>query len=85
MGIVLKQSFRNTLIIYLAFLIGGINTIVFYPRFLGSEFYGLVTFLLSSTNCLLLCGTLYGLDEYNKNLKNINNKLPNLSMAETKE
>ncbi|MDA9216216.1 hypothetical protein N9O88_00135 [bacterium] len=42
-------------------------------------------FLLSSTNCLLLCGTLYGLDEYNKNLKNINNKLPNLSMTETKE
>jgi len=53
MGIVLKQSFRNTLIIYLAFLIGGINTIVFYPRFLGSEFYGLVTFLLSSTNVIM--------------------------------
>jgi len=30
MGIVLKQSFRNTIIIYGAFLIGGINTIIFY-------------------------------------------------------
>lgn len=53
MGIVLKQSFRNTLIIYGAFLIGGINTIVFYPRILESEFYGLVTFLLSSTNVIM--------------------------------
>ena len=53
MGIVLKQSFRNTLIIYGAFLIGGINTIIFYPRFLKSEFYGLVTFLLSSSNIIM--------------------------------
>lgn len=42
-------------------------------------------FLLSSANCLLLCGTLYGLDEYNKNLKNINKNLSNLSMTKTKE
>jgi O-antigen/teichoic acid export membrane protein len=53
MGIVLKQSFRNTLIIYGAFLIGGFNTLWFYPRFLESEFYGLVTFLLSSTNVIM--------------------------------
>ena len=53
MGIVLKQSFRNTIIIYGAFLIGGINTIAFYPRILESEFYGLVTFLLSSTNVIM--------------------------------
>lgn len=53
MGIVLKQSFRNTLIIYGAFLIGGINTIIFYPRILKSEFYGLVTFLLSSSNIIM--------------------------------
>ena len=53
MGIVLKQSFRNTLIIYGAFLIGGINTIIFYPRILESEFYGLVTILLSSSNVIM--------------------------------
>ncbi len=53
MGIVLKQSFRNTIIIYGAFLIGGINTIVFYPRILESEFYGLVTFLLSTSNIIM--------------------------------
>lgn len=53
MGIVLKQSFRNTLIIYGAFLIGGINTLVFYPEFLEAEFYGLVTYLLSTSNIIM--------------------------------
>ncbi|WP_369047575.1 lipopolysaccharide biosynthesis protein [Tenacibaculum sp. UWU-22] len=53
MGIIFKQSFKNTLIIYLAFIIGGINTIVFYPRYLGSEYYGLVTYLLSSSNLIM--------------------------------
>ncbi|WP_298780827.1 lipopolysaccharide biosynthesis protein [uncultured Polaribacter sp.] len=53
MGIVLKQSFRNTLIIYLAFLIGGINTIVFYPEFLGAKFYGLVVYLFSTSNIIM--------------------------------
>lgn len=53
MGIVFKQSFKNTIIIYGAFLIGGINTIVFYPRILESEFYGMVTFLLSASNLIM--------------------------------
>ncbi len=53
MGIVLRQSFRNTIIIYGAFLIGGVNTIVFYPRILESEFYGMVTFLLSASNLIM--------------------------------
>ena len=53
MGIVLKQSFRNTIIIYTAFLIGGINTIFFYPEFLESKFYGLVVYLLSTSNIIM--------------------------------
>ncbi|MDB2384975.1 lipopolysaccharide biosynthesis protein [Polaribacter sp.] len=53
MGIVLKQSFRNTIIIYTAFLIGGINTIAFYPNFLGEEFYGMVIFVLSASNLIM--------------------------------
>lgn len=32
---------------------GGINTIFFYPRILESEFYGLVTFLLSYSNLIM--------------------------------
>jgi O-antigen/teichoic acid export membrane protein len=53
MGIVLKQSFRNTLIIYTAFAFGGVNTLFLYTRFLKEEYYGLVTYLLSSSNLLM--------------------------------
>ncbi len=53
MGIVLKQSFKNTLFIYLGFAFGGVNTLFLYTRFLEDEYYGLVTFLLSSSNLLM--------------------------------
>jgi O-antigen/teichoic acid export membrane protein len=53
MGIVLRQSFRNTIIIYGAFLIGGINTLWFYPELLGAKFYGLVVYLLATSNILM--------------------------------
>lgn len=53
MGIVLNQSFKNTLIVYLAFAVGGINTLFLYTRFLDEDYYGLVTFLLSASNLLM--------------------------------
>ena len=53
MGIVLKQSFKNTLFIYLGFVFGGINTLVLYTRFLEDEYYGLVTYLLATSNILM--------------------------------
>ena len=53
MGIVLKQSFKNTLFIYLGFAFGGVNTLFLYTRFLQDEYYGLVTFLLSTSNLLM--------------------------------
>ena len=53
MGIVLKQSLRNTIIIYVAFAIGGINALFLYTRFLTDEYYGLVTYLLSTANILM--------------------------------
>ncbi|SDS21287.1 Membrane protein involved in the export of O-antigen and teichoic acid [Polaribacter sp. KT25b] len=53
MGIVIKQSFKNTLFIYLGFAVGGINTLVLYTRFLEDEYYGLVTFLLATSNILM--------------------------------
>jgi len=62
MGIVLKQSFKNTIIIYLAFLIGGVNTIIFYPEFLGSKFYGLVVYLLSTDEATWINGTIINVD-----------------------
>ncbi|MFY9243563.1 MAG: oligosaccharide flippase family protein [Polaribacter sp.] len=53
MGIVLKQSFKNTLFIYLGFAVGGLNTLVLYTRFLEDEYYGLVTYLLATSNILM--------------------------------
>ena len=53
MGVVFKQSLKNTLFIYLGFAFGGINTLFLYTRFLEDEYYGLVTFLLSTSNLLM--------------------------------
>jgi len=52
-GIILRQSFKNTLIIYIGFLIGGINTMFLYTRFLKSEYYGLVQFVFSASNLIM--------------------------------
>ena len=53
MGIVAKQTTKNILIIGIAFAIGGLNTLVFYPLFLSAEEYGLVVFLLATSNLLM--------------------------------
>ena len=53
MGIVFNQSYKNIIIISLAMLIGGINTLYFYPVFLKDEYYGLVVFLLATSNLLM--------------------------------
>lgn len=53
MGIVLKQSFRNTVVTFAAFAIGGVNALFLYTRFLTDEYYGLVTYLLSTANLLM--------------------------------
>jgi O-antigen/teichoic acid export membrane protein len=53
MGIVLKQSFKNTIITYIGFAIGGINTIYLYPVFLGATFYGLTNYVTSSANVIM--------------------------------
>ena len=53
MGIIFKQSLKNTFFIYLGFAFGGINTLFLYTRFLDDEYYGLVTFLLSTSNLLM--------------------------------
>lgn len=53
MGVVLKQSFKNTIITFAAFGLGGINTLFLYTNFLTEEYYGLVTFLLSAANLIM--------------------------------
>ncbi|SNR30167.1 lipopolysaccharide biosynthesis protein [Lutibacter flavus] len=53
MGIVLKQSFNNTLILFLGFAIGGINVLFLFTNFLHEDYFGLITFLLSAANIIL--------------------------------
>ena len=52
MGIIARQSFYNILSILFAFALGGINTIVFYPRIMGPEFHGLIGALLANSNII---------------------------------
>ena len=53
MGIVLKQSFKNTISTYLGFAIGAINTLFLYTNFLTDEYYGLVAFVLSTATIMM--------------------------------
>jgi len=53
LGIVFKQSFRNTLIIYVAFAFGALNALFLYTQFLQAAYFGLVTVLLSLANLIM--------------------------------
>lgn len=53
MGIVVKQSLRNTIATYLGFGIGAINTLFLYTNFLTDEYYGLVAYILSAANIMM--------------------------------
>jgi len=53
MGIVLKQSFQNTLITYLGFSIGAINVLFLYTNFMTEEYYGLVNVIVSAALILM--------------------------------
>ncbi|NMH26787.1 lipopolysaccharide biosynthesis protein [Flavobacterium silvaticum] len=53
MGIVIRQSIRNTVITYIGFGIGAINALILYPHFLGKELYGLTGFVLSAANVIM--------------------------------
>lgn len=53
MGIVFKQSAWNTVFIFLGFFFGGINTLFLYTHFLEPDYYGLITFILSTAAVLL--------------------------------
>ena len=52
MGIVINQSIKNTIITYIGFAIGAANALYMYPHFLGEEFYGVTSYILSSANVL---------------------------------
>ena len=53
MGIVLNQSFKNTIITYIGFGIGAINTLYLYPVFLGATYYALTNYITSAANVIM--------------------------------
>lgn len=53
MGIVLNQSLKNTIITYIGFGVGAINTLYLYPVFLGATFYGLTNYVTSCANVIM--------------------------------
>ena len=48
MGVVLSQSFKNTIWTYVGFAIGAVNTLFLYTNFVSPEYYGVVVFVLST-------------------------------------
>ncbi|WP_435132357.1 lipopolysaccharide biosynthesis protein [Formosa sp. A9] len=53
MGVVINQSIKNTIITYFGFGLGAINTLFLFTRFLSDEYFGLITFILSTANILM--------------------------------
>ncbi|MGX1930382.1 lipopolysaccharide biosynthesis protein [Flagellimonas sp. 2504JD4-2] len=53
MGIVLKQSFKNTIVTFIGFAFGAVNTLFLYTNILESKYYGLVTFILATGAILM--------------------------------
>lgn len=53
MGIVLRQSFNNTLITYIGFAIGAVNTLFLYTNFMDPKYYGLIQVVLSASAVLM--------------------------------
>ncbi|MDO6737798.1 oligosaccharide flippase family protein [Wenyingzhuangia sp. 2_MG-2023] len=49
MGIVLKESYQNTVTLMLAISIGAVNTLFLYVYYLDTSYYGLLSFLLSTS------------------------------------
>lgn len=52
MGIVIKQSIKNTIVTFIGFAIGAINILYMYPVFLGKDYLGLTNYVLSAANIL---------------------------------
>lgn len=53
MGIVQNQSFKNTITTYIGFGIGAINTLFLYTEFMTEQYYGLITYILSTAYVMM--------------------------------
>ncbi len=53
MGIVINQSIKNTIITYLGFGIGAVNVLFLFTQFMSDEYFGLITYILSTANVMM--------------------------------
>ena len=53
MGKILKQSFWSSIIIYVGVLLGFINSIILFPKYLTTEQIGLIRQIISASTLLL--------------------------------
>jgi O-antigen/teichoic acid export membrane protein len=53
MGILLRQSFWSTIVIYLGVVLGFVNSIILFPKFLSTEQIGLVRQIISAATLLI--------------------------------
>src|SRR5690606_26093888 len=53
MGVVVSQTFKNTIYTYIGFAIGAVNTLFLYTNFLTDEYFGLVSYLLSTATIMM--------------------------------
>lgn len=84
MGIVLNESYKNTLTLLVAILIGAINTLFLYVYFLDIAYYGLVTFVLSTAFILkpfVALGVNYSIVKFFSAFKDKENKDKFLSLV----
>lgn len=52
MNLIVKQSLSNIIIIFFAFSLGALNTLLFYPSIIGAELYGIILILLAQSNII---------------------------------
>ncbi len=53
MGVIINQTFKNTIYTYIGFAIGAINTLFLYTNFMSDEYYGLISYLISSASIIM--------------------------------
>lgn len=58
MGVVKQQAFKNSVVIYLGLVLGYLNVVILFPRFLSPEEFGLTRLLLSFSNVLSIVSLL---------------------------
>ena len=53
MGIVIRQSIKNTISTYVGFVLGAFNVLFLYTYFLSDQYHGLLAFIISTATIML--------------------------------